>query len=147
MIVQWFVGFHSRYARSASGSLTFTGLWGHCEIWGYTIDDTWVFIDPQGMKGTSTYVTHLYDEVLAQIEARFALCETILTVPAPQNVNFFPAFPPMTCASIAGHFLGVRAFTPSGLKRKLLRNGAEIVHEAEGRPKGSGRSRAPAANC
>lgn len=134
MIVQWFIGFHSRHVRSAAGSLTFTGLWGHCEIWGYTIDDTWVFIDPQGVKGTRILVTHLYDEVMAQIEARWTLCETILTVPAGTETAFFPVFPPMTCATVVGHMLGVRAFTPSGLKRKLLRKGAEIVHETQGRP-------------
>lgn len=135
MIVEWFVGFHARYGRNLSGRLTCFGLWGHVEIWGYTVDETWVFIDPQG-KGTGVYVTHLYDEVMLQLQARHALCETILRVPNTEQKPLFPVFPPMTCATIAGHILGVRAFTPAGLKRKLLANGAETVHDAEGRSKG-----------
>ena len=136
MIVEWFVGFHPRYLRALSGILTMTGLWGHCEIWGYTVDDTWIFIDPQGSGGTRVVVTHLYDEVMAQLEARHNLCETILKLPAEGEFSFLPVFPPMTCASIVGHILGIRAFTPAGLKRKLLRKGAEIVHDTQGRPQG-----------
>lgn len=138
MIVEWFVGFHPRYLRSLSGSLTYTGIFGHVEIWGYTVDDTWIFIDPQGQKGTQVLVTHLYDEVVDQIEARFQLCETILKVPSGSEISFLPVFPPMTCATIVGHILGIRAFTPSGLKRKLLKIGAETVHGTEGRSERQG---------
>lgn len=132
MILEWFIGFHAPAFRNYLGAIYPMGWFGHVEAWGYTIDDTWMFFDPQG-TGTRIVITHHHDDVLDQLAARHSLCDTILRV---QNTArpLFPLYPPMTCATIVGHMIGQRAFTPSGLKRKLLANGAEIVHEnAEGR--------------
>lgn len=120
-----YVGFHPRHRP-------ITGWFGHVELWGYTIDETWFFLDPQGKKST-LLITHLHDEVELQLAARFELCETILRL-SPNDRTLIPLHLPMTCAGIVGHHFGVRALTPAGLKRRLLAIGAEIVHDAKRGP-------------
>jgi len=132
-MIEWFVGFHRPSFRNAKGRIDPQCWFGHVEIWGYNKDDTWLFIDPQA-KGTKIVMTHLYDDVMAHLEARHILCELILKLPAEPDTGLIPVHGPMTCATIVGHILGVRAFAPAGLRRKLLANGAEVVHgEAERR--------------
>jgi hypothetical protein len=133
-MIEWYVGFYRPYLRDTEGRLSVRGLLGHCDIWGYNDDGTWLFIDPQS-HGTRVLVAHAYDEVQAQLSARFALCDSILRLPADPPEFRFPLFGLMTCAAICGHITGVRALLPWGLHRKLLAKGAKVVHgqEAEGR--------------
>lgn len=130
MIREWFFGFHKPVLGSPA-------LWfGHCEAWGWTDDETWLFLDPQG-RGVKTYVAHRYDDVAAQIQARIELCDLILVLPA-QEVDFrIPIHGPMTCAAICGGLVGIRALLPGTLRRRLLSKGAKVMHEAQGRSQGS----------
>lgn len=132
-MIEWYVGFHRPCVRNLESRID-PRLWlGHCEIWGYNEDGTWLFLDPQS-SGTKIVLTHLYDEVHDQLSARYALCEIILRLRADEPAFPFPLHIPLTCASLIGSITGVRALLPSTLKRKLLAKGAEVVHEqAEGR--------------
>lgn len=137
MIEEWSIGFYKPYLRDTEGRLTIRGLLGHCDIWGWTADGTWLFIDPQS-RGSRVHVCHAYDDVEAQIRARFDLCDLILRVPANDPEFRIPIFPLLTCASFCGHLLGIRALLPATLRRKLLAKGAEVVHgqQAKGKPGG-----------
>lgn len=126
-MIEWYVGFHRPYLRNDEG-WTYRGLVGHCEIWGYNEDGTWLFIDPQG-RGSRIRVEHRHDEVQRHLTFRYALCTEILRLPADDPDFSLPFFGPLTCASLCGHLTGVRALLPSTLRRKLLAKGAEVVHE------------------
>lgn len=132
-MIEWYVGFHRPSLRNLQGRID-PRLWlGHCEIWGYNDDGTWLFLDPQS-AGTKVVVTHHYDEVHDQLHARFLICESIVKLPVASPNFRFPLHLPLTCASVCGSMVGVRALLPSGLKRRLLAKGAEVVHgQAEGR--------------
>ena len=138
MISAFYVGFHRPWFRNTDGRIDPRGFLGHCEIWGFTLDGTWIFIDPAG-QGAKIRITHMHDEVNAHLAWRFELCSIILKLPADDPVFRLPVHGPMTCASFCGHLLGVRALLPSTLRRKLLAKGAEVIHETtEGRPDGQG---------
>ena len=125
-MIELYFGFHKPWA-------SFSGMFGHVEVWGYTADHTWLFFDPRS-AGSILAVTHHHDEVLDLLHTRFVTCDTILRLPATQGRFRVPLHGPMTCASICGHLVGVRALFPATLKRKLLAKGAEIVHgHAEGK--------------
>lgn len=129
-LLEVYFGFHRPYASN------YRGWFGHVEAWGYTEDDNWLFIDPQ-MSRTRLYVCHRHDDVVEMMAVRYETCESILKI-RPTGQDFrFPVHFPMTCAAICGHLVGLRAFTPAGLRRKLLANGAEVIHgQAEGRSRG-----------
>lgn len=127
-MLEWFVGFYDPKLRNHNGKIFPRGWFGHVEVWGYTEDDTWLFYDPQS-NGTKVVVIHKHDDVLDHLTARHCLCDAILRLPAIAGAGPFNFYLPMTCASIVSNMLGVRAFTPWGLKRKLLANGAEVIHE------------------
>lgn len=137
MIEEWSIGFYKPYLRDTEGRLTIRGIFGHCDIWGFTEDGTWLFIDPQS-AGTRVHVAHAHDEVQAQLTARFSLCETIIRIPASDPNFRIPIFPAMTCASFCGHLLGIRALLPSTLRRKLLAKGAEVIHGQETKGRSAG---------
>lgn len=140
-MIEWYVGFYAPSFRNHLGQVSPMAWFGHVELWGYTADDTWMFFDPQG-TGTRILITHHHDDVIDQLTARHTLCDTIFRL-TPRDHALFPIFPPMTCATIIGHILGLRAFTPKGLKRKLAAIGAEVIHEVTTR--GSGRQGGEAA--
>ena len=133
-MIEWYVGFYAPAFRNHRGVIYPFGWFGHAELWGYTADETWLFFDPQG-TGTRIIVTHHHDDVMDHLTARHTLCDTILRL-QPRDHSLFPIFPPMTCATIIGHILGVRAFSPFGLKRRLLALGAEVIHEKSERRSG-----------
>ena len=135
MILEWFIGFHKPTFRNANGQIDPRGWLGHCEIWGYTEDQTWLFIDPQG-AGTRVRVMHRYDDVKDQLDARSMLCASILKIEGGDPDFSFPLHANLTCAALCGHLIGIRALVPATLSRKLRLKGAEVIHEAEGRPKG-----------
>ena len=70
----------------------------------------------------------VHDDLMDQLNARHALCDLILRLPNERK-PLFPLHFPMNCATVVGQIVGVRAFTPRGLRRKLLANGAEVIHE------------------
>lgn len=115
---------------------------GHVQAYGYTVDETWLFFDPQGV-GSSVRITHLHDEVLDQIATIRCTADLVLAF-KPNGRKFrVPIHPPMTCATQCGALAGLRAWTPWGLKRMLLREGAEVIYENSER--GSGRQGSPVA--
>lgn len=135
MIERFFVGFYNPYLRDKAGRFDIRGIFGHCEIWGYTADATWLFMDPQA-KGMQLRVTHHHDDVQRLLSFRVDNCDLILSIAATDPCFSIPPVSLMSCASVAGACLGIRAFLPSTLKRRLLRNGAEIVHERPSRRPG-----------
>lgn len=138
-VMEWFFGFHSPSLRNLKGDLSYRLWFGHCEAWGYTSDDTWIFLDPQA-SGLKMRVMHRHDDVLANLEARHLICKTIIRIPATDPSFRFPLHGPITCASLCGNLVGIRALLPSGLRQKLLRNGGQIIHEAERRSSRQGRA-------
>lgn len=144
MIIEWSVGFYRPYLRTVEGNLTLRGIFGHVDIWGWTADGTWLFLDPQSL-GSRVHVCHAYDDVQAQLKARYDLCDLILRIPADDPKFLIPIFPPLTCASMCGHLLGIRALLPSTLRRKLLAKGAEVVHGQETKGRRSARQGGAAA--
>lgn len=127
MIIEWFVGFHYGAFRNYQGKIYPQGWFGHVEIWGYTEDDTWLFLDPQA-SGPIIIVEHRHDDVMDQLTARHTLCDMIFRLPNERKA-LFPLHFPMNCATVVGQIIGQRAFTPRGLRRKLLAIGAEVIHE------------------
>jgi hypothetical protein len=126
-LVEVYVGFYKPGWRNAEGRVDPRCWLGHCEMWGYTSDQTWVFLDPSG-RGVKVVVTHHHDEVIDTQQARFELCDTILRIPYTGTFSV-PPLNILTCASFIGAFLGIRALVPGTLRRKLLAKGAEVIHE------------------
>lgn len=125
-VLVWSVGFNRvpRLDDIRTGKAALRQIFGHVEMWGYTSDETWVFFDPAS-RGQEIHVAHRYDEVQWLLTERYARCEHILDM-QPRVRHFrFPLFPPMNCATCCGALLGYRAFTPWGLRRTLLANGAQ----------------------
>lgn len=140
-LIEIYVGFYHPGLRNVEGRIDPRCWLGHCEMWAYTADSTWIFLDPAA-TGVKVVLTHHHDEVMDAQQARFDLCDVILRLPF-QGKFTLPPFGVLTCASFIGSFLGVRAFVPGALRRKLLLKGAEVIHEnSKGR---SGRQSRPAA--
>lgn len=142
IILEWFIGFYRPRFRDTDGAIS-PALWlGHCEVWGYTEDETWLFLDPQ-RKGLHVRVTHHYHEVSDALALRAALCDTILRVRGGDPEFALPMHGVMTCASLVGGLMGLRALFPWTLRRKLLAKGAKVIHETtERRSSRRGRSKA-----
>lgn len=117
-VIEWYVGFRKPHRNS------FVGRFGHVTAWGYTMDDTWIFLDFNRTQ-LDMAITHIHDEVTWMIAQQLEQSELVLKLP-PAGHRRMPVLP-MTCASTIGHLVGVRAWTPWGLKRKLLAQQAEIV--------------------
>lgn len=138
-VLEWYFAFHAPHRE------TWWGMFGHVEAFGYTRDDTWVFIDPE-YQGIKVFVTHLHDEVEEQLARRFLPNSLVMRLDRWDRARLPPAIP-FNCASVCAGLVGLRAYTPWGLRRSLLRNGAEIVHAGtKGRPERQGGARAPAPN-
>lgn len=100
---------------------------GHCSMWGVTKDDTWLFLDPE-RKALRIQVAHIAEEVDHLLAYRIALAKTIIRYDVPRIEWTLPAMSLHTCASVCGAAVGIRAWSPAALQRKLLRNGGEIHH-------------------
>lgn len=128
-MIEWFFGFLPRWYHPC-------GIFGHVEAWGYTEDQTWLFLDPQSI-GFRVEVMHRYDDVIDALEARNLRCSLILKHPGERREFRLPIHGPMTCARVCGSLVGIRALVPATLRRKLLANGAEVVHgQAKGKSRG-----------
>lgn len=115
----WYVAFY-RWDRK-----TIWTLLGHVEMFGTSGDGTWIFLNPE-RTGFSVEVQHIAEKVDALMAKRFQIASQILRIETAHKTTF-PPIQLMTCASICGHVLGIRASTPRNLKRRLLANGAEEV--------------------
>lgn len=115
---------------------------GHVEAFGFTRDDTWFFLDPN-RRHIDLRIAHRHDEVEALMTAIMARSWLVLRTEAAGKLRM-PPFGPYTCASVCGHLVGLRAFTPRGLARKLRAiNAVEVKNEgARRRPEGQARSTA-----
>lgn len=112
-------------------------LWsvmGHVECFGYTVDDTWFFFDP-GRKMTALVITHLHDEVTALMADVFERSQEVISI-VPDATFPYPIHMPMNCVTQCGALAGIRAFTPKGLRKKLLETKGARIHGTKGRPGG-----------
>ncbi len=141
MIETWFFGFYAPAFRNTEGRIDPRLWFGHCEAWGANADRTWVFIDPQG-KGMIVRLEHRHDDVMDMLQARSELCAAILQIEGGDPNMRLPSHGIMTCAAVCASLVGLRALLPGTLKRKLLRNGAKVIHETERRSEGESRSSA-----
>lgn len=139
MIIEFYIGFYRPAFRNNEGRIDVRGWLGHVEVWGYTEDQTWFFLDP-GATGSTVTLIHRYDDVVDRLAALFDLCDLIVKMPPASKKFRVPLHGPMTCAAIVGHMVGLRALFPSTLKRKVLRNGTVVSdgQQTEGRSEGQG---------
>lgn len=139
MINQWWVAFYRPRFRNHLGKIDPRVWLGHCEIYGCDNDSSWIFMDPKG-EGLSARVVFKHQDVLDELAARHELADLILKA-GPVQPFLLPLHMQMTCASVCGAVLGIRAWLPSTLRRKMLRNGAEVINEKSrgrlGRPSGA----------
>lgn len=124
----WYVAFYPRRRDLWS-------LLGHCDMWGATRDDNWVFIDP-ARRGMQVQVVHKAEEVELLMTLRLGEAESVLRLEQHQIDRRWtiPLIAPATCASVCGATLGLRAWTPAALRRKMLAIGAQEV-EAHADPR------------
>jgi hypothetical protein len=126
-------GFHAAYFAK-DGRPHPPGWFGHCEAW-FCQDGTWTFLDPQA-KGLIVRSVWRHDDVVDELEARFGLCASILRIEAAPRQFRLPLHGMMSCASVCGSLVGIRALRPATLRRKLLALGAEVTHDAQARSSG-----------
>lgn len=136
-IVVWHFGFYRPSFRNIEGRIDPRCWFGHCDAWGCNEDGTWIFLDPQG-RGARVDAMHRWDDVQDRWAAQLALADCIVRTSANRPFRF-PFLGIHTCASVCGSLVGIRAYLPSSLRRKLLRQGAEVIHETERRSEGQSR--------
>jgi len=122
-ITEWYVTF---VPPSRKSWLT---IFGHVQLFGYAGDGlstTWFFYNP-AWTGAEIDILYHDDDVNLALAAMFTRGETYRI--ANTGSSRAPILPMQNCATIVAHFIGLRAFTPRGLKRQLLRNGAEKVSD------------------
>lgn len=117
---QWYVIFHKPEMKSPRK------WFGHVGVCGYTLDNTWFFMDPT-FDGFDLDIVHRHETVERYLECAFG--DNLVLKIRNRRPMKFHLLPMMNCATIIAYMLGHRAFTPWGLKRKLLRNGAEVIHD------------------
>lgn len=137
----YFIFHHRATLRDVmAGNATWTQIFGHVEVMGYTVDDTWFFYDP-GRYRSTLLITHMFEEVENLMAAKYELAETIIKLETKGKFGF-PAHLPMNCVTQCAALAGFRAFTPQSLKQRLLNEKGEIVHGTKRR---SRREKRPAA--
>ena len=94
-------------------------------MWGVTKDETWVFLDPC-RQGLCVQVAHIAEEVDHLILTRMVRAHTVIRFEAIEPCFTIPPISLHTCASVCGATVGIRAWSPASLQRKLLENGGEI---------------------
>lgn len=128
ILMEAYVGFHRPRFRDEDGKISPRAWFGHVEMWGYTRDDAWLFFDPQA-SGLHLLIAHRHDEVNDLLRTKFAQCALVLLTTPEEDGFRFPLHGHMTCAAIVGAALGKRAWLPTTLRRKLLRDGAKVIHD------------------
>lgn len=115
---------------SARGIIASTDDWrtilGHVEAFWCQPDRTWIFFDPQGRRSiVEALPDHRAEE---RIRETIAVSSTMLRIDMEPRTFRVPIHPIMTCAAQCGALLGIRAYTPRTLHRKLVSLGAETIH-------------------
>lgn len=126
--IEVYFGFYAPALRNSEGRIDPRCWLGHVEAWGYTEDETWFFLDPQG-AGFRIWICHRHDEVQEMVAARYGACARVLRVRYQAPAFRIPIHGLLTCAAFCGQIVGIRALLPLGLHHRLLREGAEIVYE------------------
>lgn len=108
----------------------------HVDVVAVTSAQEWLFLMPRRRR-FSVAVERENAGIDAAFAEMLAGASMVLRMEGQKAGPVHPPIAPLTCASIAGHIAGVRAWTPRGLQRKLLKNGAEVIHVA---PQGRSRS-------
>lgn len=119
-VVRWYFAFHKPEWRPISAWM------GHVDVFCMTETGVWVFLYPQ-RTGFKIMVCK-EEEAIDALFADALYHAHVLRYDTPGEF----VLPPLTvysCAAVCGHMVGIRAFTPRALKRKLLRNGAEAINE------------------
>ena len=126
-VLRWYFGFHRPHAQSLWGRM------GHVEAWGFS-KDTYVFLELR-MTGLHVDVLHDEDDVREALTDRYHRCDLILTIPQPKIERRRLPLHLCTCVGVCSWILGERAFTIGGLRRTLLRKGAEVVKDDTQNPR------------
>lgn len=128
----YFVFHHpARISDIRAGHASVFSMMGHVEAMGYTIDGTWFFFDP-GRLETSLRITHLHDEVEAIMTEKFSVAKEIIKI-SEGDLFHRPVHAPMNCVTQCAALVGIRAFTPAGFRKKLLRANGKVIHGTERR--------------
>lgn len=129
-VLEWFFAFHRPVTLGQvwRREQDWRCMFGHVQAYGYTVDDSWLFFDPQS-GGSDISITHIHDEVLDRLALIRCTAEAILAF-KPDGRRFrVPVHLPMNCVTQSAALVGRRAFTPWGFRRMLLREGAEVIYE------------------
>lgn len=120
--VEVYFAFHPPHRRTIWGRL------GHVQAFGYTVDETWFFLQPTAER-TMLFITHRHDEVEDLMAQEFTVSRKIIKTSTIRE-NRFPPLLMLNCVSECAALVGIRAFTIGGLERKLLANGGTVIHES-----------------
>jgi hypothetical protein len=127
-VSRWYFAFHAPSKES---------LWhrlGHVDAFGMSDTGVWIFLYPERQRFRVMVAKE--DQAIDTLFAHALHVAEVIRYEHPTELTL-PAFGPYTCASFCGHLVGIRAFTPWGLKRTLLRNGGVSLNEKQahsGRP-------------
>ncbi len=115
----WYFAFHP------PGKKDWLQRWGHVDAFGMSASGAWVFLLPERRRIKIFVENHppTIDIMFADLLSR----TDVLRVETQRDFNL-PPINMHSCASICGALVGIRAFTPHGLRKKLLRNGAERIN-------------------
>lgn len=129
-IAEIYFAFHRRAtAHEVLREGKWTAMFGHVEAFGYTIDETWFFLDPR-CRRTDLKITHMHDEVERLLTEKFTAAREVLRYTGEPVAFRAPLHGPMNCVTQCAALVGIRAFTPHGFRKRLLRNNAEVIrHE------------------
>ena len=116
----WYVVFHPASLKSP------LGIFGHVEIVGFDGETTWVFLNPS-RKGAVMEIAYKHDTVETWLAVTFS--KGVVLRYEGEIEHLTPIWPILSCVSICAHMVGMRAFTPRGFKRKLLKNGAKVIFD------------------
>lgn len=101
-------------------------IFGHVEICIAQDSKTWLFLNPSRQR-FFIYASQHADTIDELLALRLGNADCVLRYEREPRLLTLPPIAIQTCASICAHIVGLRAWTPKGLKRKLLANGAQVV--------------------
>lgn len=117
----WF-GFHRRATLREAWKAREWSMFGHVEAWGEA-EGVFFHFDPRAV-GTILSLTTDADAFDDMFTRRIMTCQSVLRYrPVAAGIGI-PIHPTMNCAAQCGHLVGLRAYSPRGLRRILTANGA-----------------------
>jgi len=121
-VVIWFAFHKATPLRQAWRERRWSFL-GHVDCWGATQEGIWFWFNPEAVGTTLDLTTDPVGIDYHFAERIAARCSILQFRPKARQIGL-PFHPTMNCASQCGHLVGLRAYTPWGLRRMLLANGA-----------------------